>query len=155
MASKSIITQIATMALTEGFFTMLWEQQYQRRENNKTYKQLYDRLRISTTNAILNLKKESGGLSPKETRRVNERLMELKNRSFKDKPLDAMDAISMSLDLLNTILNRVPKTSTKYQLTQDVWYKVRAMEHYFDRSKKYEDPAGLVAAETFRELIGG
>lgn len=154
MASKAIITQITTLALIEGFFTMLWMQQYQRRANNKTYKQLYDRLRISTTNAIQHLKKESGGLTTKESLRVSAALMELKARTFQDKPMDAMDAISMSLDLLNTILNRVSKTSAKYRLTQDVWYKVRAMEHYFDRQKKYEDPRGLAAAETFKELIG-
>lgn len=132
---------------------MLWDEKYKQQQGNKTFSKLRDNLVDATTAALLCLKNESGGLNNKERAHADRRLEEMRARIFNDQPVDVMTVISMSVDLLNSILNRVKPGSAKYTATINVWYKIRAFERYFDRNKKYEDPDGLEAAETYKQIM--
>ena len=153
MASRSTIHQITTMALIEGFFTIMWEQKYKAQPNNKTYAGLYVDLCYATTAAIVRLREECGGLTARELAKLNLKILKLKTTTFNGRPIDAMEVISMAVDLLNSILNRLPEGSPKHALTLAVWYRVRAFERYFDRHKTYDDPAGLIAADTYTRIM--
>ena len=153
MASRAAIQQITTFAIIEGTFAIVWEKKYQPGTRNKTFKALYDSLIEATTAAIRQVAADCGGMSAKEYDKAAAKIERLRLEAFDGRSVDIMEIISMCIDLLNSILIKIKPGTPRHTATMRVWRKIRAMEHYFDGRKRYDDPAGLISADTYRRIM--
>lgn len=153
MASRASIQQITTMAVIEGFFEMLWDQKYKNSPHNKTFAALYTALAAATREAMTIMLVEAGGMNIREQRTLAKKIERMKPALFGGKVIDAMQVVALGLDRLNSILCHIRPGTPKYKAVSRVWIKLRALEHYYDRKKKYDDPSGLTAAEIFKRIM--
>ncbi len=147
MASKATRKQAVVMGLVEGFADMLWDQHYRHKKNNKTFSDCRDKIKAAVDDGYMTLKKTGQPVTQKDAQKIKAAVIQVRDHMDTFYP---MDAVSMLLDLLNDQL--VVVGGEKRKVFVRLWYRVRELEHNFDRRKEWDDPRGYELARVLDSL---
>jgi hypothetical protein len=161
MASKVQRMQRLTVALSEGFLNMIWEQSYEGKKNNKTVKKMTDDVMKCCREIKDYLDNEGGWISVGEAEKIKKNVNYIRDNHFPDygendhrKSFTRMIAISIMIDMI--IYQLKFSKGKKRELFDNLYFKVNYFVRYFDKNRKWEDKEDgcLKAAEKLRELMG-
>lgn len=153
MASVAVRRQVMMTVWAEAFISMLWDQRYRKQERNTVFAGMRLRLLQQCDYIRALLAMEPGGkLNLKESTKAARAVQELKRHAFRDGLFEPMMALSFIIDQVVEQLTFVRGNAAKKRAFDGLLYRIKEFERYFDRTKTYDDPAGMEAAETFRTL---
>jgi hypothetical protein len=152
MASVAVRKQVMMTVWAEAFVDMLWAQRFEGRKHNAVFMGMRERL-IRQCELIANIltREPNGRLNEREREKLSKAVGDLKCQSFKG-GFTPMMALSFIIDQIIEQLTHVGRNKVKKKAFEGLLFRIKEFERYFDRTKTYEDPAGMEAAEAFRAL---
>jgi uncharacterized membrane protein YidH (DUF202 family) len=140
MASKAFVNQATTLALCEGFISMVWEQKYKDMPGNRKFDQLRLDLLEAIHNAWVVLVKTSGHQPFTQTDRakVARKAKAMQREIYQDQHFALLQAIGLVVGLLCIQLdlcNRAKRAA--FQVVVD---KMTAFLQHLDPGGRWDDP---------------
>lgn len=158
MASKVQKAQRLTVALTEGFLNMIWEQTYSVKSNNKTIFKMTEDVRNCCRDIKDFLDNEGGWITVKEAEQIRKAVDYIKVNHFKEENGKRIFTNMMAVAIMTDMVVYQLKYSKgkKRELFNKLLFKINYFVRYFDKNRTWQDDndSCLKATEKLRELMG-
>lgn len=154
MASKAFVNQATTLALAEGFVTMVWEQKYSAMPGN----QKFDQLRLDLLDAIRDAWKVMVRTSPqpftiRDKAKVDRKAKAMRIQIYPDKRFALLQALGLTVNLICFQLDvcSEPKRIAFQRVLDCINQFVRTM----DRNNQWDDPDMETQAALMLKIMEG